>query len=181
MDDSTKFDRAVSAALGLLATGEDLTKPTLRRALGEGLANAEANAAIKRARERFAPSSSSTVAAAMAPSAAVADPNVREVTAAAERGFARVRAEEQARCEVLLRDSRSQLYKALALVTELRTELTALVAKTAKVEKESKEARRALRMAQKEAKALKTLTTLATQLQRVRGSGTEVMHAETTV
>ena len=34
MDDSTKFDRAVSAALGLLATGKDLKKPTVRRALG---------------------------------------------------------------------------------------------------------------------------------------------------
>ena len=180
MDESTKFDRAVSAAMGLLATGEDLTKPTLRRALGERLANAEANAAIKRAREQFAPSHSMTVATGMAPSAAVADPNVREVTAAAERGFARVRAEEQARCEVLLRDSRSELDKALALVTELRTELAAQVAKTAKAEKELKEVRRALRTATKEAKALQTLTTLASQLRRVRGSGTEVVHSETT-
>lgn len=177
MDESTKFDRAVAAALGLLATGEDLTKPTLRSALGERLANAEANAAIKQAREQFATSRSSTVATGMAPSAAMPDPNVREVTAAAERGFARVRAEEQARCDVLLRDCRSELDKAATLVTELRAELAVQVAKTAKAEKECKDARRALRMAQKEAKALKTLTTLASQLQRVRGSGA----AETTV
>lgn len=166
--ESTKFDRAVAAALGVLAEGKNLRKESLRDALREPLSNTDASAAIRQARERFADSdASAAVTKATVPSTTVDDPDVREVVAVVQRVLGRARVHEQSRADVLLAHQQRELDDARTRIAGLEEKVRDQTAKTAKAERDLKALRREMRMVKKEATAGISLAKIASQLQKI--------------